>query len=68
MLGMRCISYFFVRGDDTMTTPLEKSHRELYEALVRVTRMYEMIQPNVNSVIKAHKAIKNAEKIIKGER
>jgi len=58
-----------------MTTPLEKSHRELYEALKwflddhdnayggepMSVEMYEFLQ-------RGCAAIKNAEKIIKGER
>jgi len=54
-----------------MTTPLEKSHRELYEALVLVSAKnssnFSLKAPRyMHEQIEA--AIENAEKIIKGER
>jgi len=54
-----------------MTTPLEKSHRELYEALDMLTlkREYaDMCMDEQQMHQQANTALENAEKIIKGER
>ncbi len=50
-----------------MTTPLEKSHRELYEALERIVWANDHRSNIWDSkfVFNARTAIKNAEKIIK---
>lgn len=65
-----------LREDLAMTTPLEKSHRELYEALRGIIahreRTYESNLDKALVGVSTHtqgwEAIKNAEKIIKGER
>ncbi len=52
---------------NSMTTPLEKSHRELYEALERIVWANDHRSNIWDSkfVFNARTAIKNAEKIIK---